>query len=100
SEQVVCGYMFTGTTAQVVTLLHVMLFLWIAWGSFLRQRFVAFVTAGYLLYLVASLWIWTLLFGAPRYPNAAAVLLLNLVSTLVLLTLCRVVFRPRAAFPR
>jgi hypothetical protein len=98
SEQVFFGYMLTGRTARVATPIHLVFFLWMAWGSFTRRRTMAFVAVGYLVYVIVSLWIWTGLYGTQFSQSLQTTILLNVLASVILLALCRVVFQRRAAF--
>ena len=97
SEQVFFGIMLTGTTAWMATPIHLVVFLWAAWGCFRRRAPMPYVAMGYCVYLIVSLWVWTVLYGARPQGGPAATILTVLVSV-ILLALCRVIYTRRTAF--
>jgi apolipoprotein N-acyltransferase len=97
SEQVFFGIMLSGTTAWMATPIHLIVFLWAAWGCFRRKASMPYVAMGYCVYLIVSLWVWTVLYGVRQQSGPGATLLTVLLSV-VLLALCRVIYTHRTAF--
>ena len=98
AEQVLFGYMFTGSAAQFVTTFHVAFFALAAWGCFARKAFMAWVAIGYFAYVLLSLWIWTSLYRTRFNAYPLSTILSNALLSVILLALCRVTFGRRAAF--
>jgi small-conductance mechanosensitive channel len=98
AEQVLFGYMFKGTAAQVVTVLHVLVFSFGAWGCLTRKPFMVWVVMGYFVYLIFALWIWTALYGARAGAHPTPTILMNGLASVMLLALCRVTYGRRRAF--
>jgi hypothetical protein len=100
SEQVFFGIMLTGTAAWATTPIHLVAFLWAAWGCFARKAFMPYVVIGYCLYLILSLWVWTVLYGVWIERSVPTTILMNVLLSVMLLALCRVIYLRRPAFDK
>jgi len=94
----VCGFKLSGPVAVQAVVLHVLFLVWVGWGCFTRKRVMVFVTVGYLVYVVESLWMWFSLYGYQQFKTLQTPIFLNVLVTAVLLAVGRVILNRRAAF--
>jgi len=100
AQQVLFGFMFTGTNAQAVTVMHIVLFVIAACACFVRKAVMVWVAIGYFSYLIIALWVRSTLYNPNIIAFPLATTLRIAAVSAVLLACCRVTWGRRAAFNR
>ena len=99
-DQVAFGHRFVGSVGWIASAGHAVFFLWLAYTAIRRRSVAVWGTVGYCVYLIENIWLYSVGEGRGFFASTSALLTVNALVTVVLLTFCRLVLQRRPLFDR
>lgn len=97
-QQLLLGMRLSGLAGWLATLGHVAFFLWLGVTALRRRMVAVWAAVGYAVYLIETIWVYSLGEGGQFLPSVRSMLIVNAFFTAMLLTVCRAILARRAEF--